>query len=63
DADHSGGYVIGAGDPMPCPARAGWGNVTTTSSVMTHQESGTGPRSDGRGTDIPRSSDGHPLLA
>jgi hypothetical protein len=22
-ADHSGGYVIGAGDPMPCPARAG----------------------------------------
>jgi hypothetical protein len=20
DADHSGGYVIGAGDPMPCPA-------------------------------------------
>ncbi|MEU7788754.1 DUF6346 domain-containing protein [Amycolatopsis sp. NPDC049159] len=43
DADHSGGYVIGAGDPMPCPARAGRGNVTTTSSVMTHLESGTGP--------------------
>ncbi len=28
DADHSGGYVIDAGDPMPCPASAGWGNVT-----------------------------------
>jgi len=27
DADHSGGYVIGAGDPMPCPAGAGWGNI------------------------------------
>jgi hypothetical protein len=30
DADHSGGYVIGAGDPMPGPARAGWGNIITS---------------------------------
>jgi hypothetical protein len=48
DADHSGGYVIGAGDLMPCPALAGRGNVIT-SRVMTHLESGTGPHSDGRG--------------
>jgi hypothetical protein len=27
DADHSGGYVIGAGDSRPCPARAGGGFV------------------------------------
>jgi len=54
--------VIGAGDLMPSPALAGRDTVTTA-CVMTHLESGTGPGSDGRGTDIPRSSDGYPLLA
>jgi len=56
DADHSGGYVIGADDPMPCR----WEPVgqRLRAYAEPHLESGVGRRSDVRGICVPRSSDG-----